>query len=388
MGEQTGNGFLNDRLARALDLRRENGQLRYLQVIDGIDLWSNDYISLARNENLRIALRDWEIEYTGRLGSTGSRSISGQTDLARRLEEELAIFHRAEAGLVFNSGYDANLGFFAAVPQRQDHIVSDELIHASIIDGCRLSYATRHRFRHNDPGDLERTLQKINDKRMAGSQIFVVVETVYSMDGDQAPLRVLVELCERYGAVLVADEAHATGVFGEQGRGLISAHGLENRVFARIHTFGKALGHHGAVILGSSILKQYLINYARSFIFTTGLPPQSLAFVSRAYREIQKPGFDVSSLHHLIKYFKEKIVPPEGTRLIPSDSPIQCLVVPGSHRAAAMAMGLQKKGFCIKAIQHPSVAAGQERLRISLHLHNRETEIDRLAQYLHDFVNQ
>ena len=161
--------------------------------------------------------------------------------------------------MIFNSGYQANIGLFAAVAQKGDTIISDELIHASMIDGIRLSYASRLRFKHNDIKDLEKQLKK------AKGNIFIGIESVYSMDGNLAPLTKMARLAKKYKAHLIVDEAHATGVFGKQGSGLVCALGLEDQVFARMHTFGKALGCHGAIVLGSEILKKYLVNFARPF---------------------------------------------------------------------------------------------------------------------------
>ena len=196
----------------------------------------------------------------------------------------LADFHKAESGLIFNSGYDANLGLFSCIAKKEDTLICDELIHASIIDGCRLSYANRFRFAHNDVEDLEDKL------RRSKGNIFVAVESVYSMDGDMAPLKEIAAVCKKYNASLIVDEAHATGLFGDQGRGLVSQHGLEQEVFARVHTFGKALGCHGAVILGSETLRNYLVNFARSFIFTTALPVHSLIAVKCAYEMLMAEG--------------------------------------------------------------------------------------------------
>lgn len=373
---------VNNKLAQILEKRRERDQLRRLQVLEGIDFCSNDYLGFARSESLQKRWKQELLENQDRLGSTGSRSISGHCPLAASLEADLATFHKAEAALLFNSGYDANLGLFSSLPGRNDHIVTDELIHASIIDGCRLSYATRHRFLHNKVDDLERVLKGIWLNRLPGAQVFVAVESVYSMDGDQAPLAEMVACCEKYEALLIVDEAHATGVFGPQGRGLVAAAGLEEKVWARVHTFGKALGTHGAMVAGPAVLKEYLLNHARSFIFTTALPPHTLTAIRLAYEALRAPGFSANPLFGLISHFKKTIQPPLNTWLIPSDSPIQSLVIPGSSRAADTGRSLIQQGFAVKAIQHPSVAEGKERLRISLHLYNSPLEIDQLAEAL------
>lgn len=385
MNDQDANHLVSDRLSRILEKRKEKDQLRRLQVLEGIDFCSNDYLGFARSETLKKKWKEVMMASDERLGSTGSRSISGHCEQASALESQLADFHGAESGLLFNSGYDANVGLFSSLPIRGDHLVTDELIHASIIDGCRLSYATRHRFKHNDVNDLEQVLKTIQKNRAPGSQVFVVVESIYSMDGDQAPLRDILSCCDRYQALVIVDEAHATGVIGPQGRGFVSGEGLEDRVWARVHTFGKALGCHGAIVVGPKLLKEYLLNHARSFIFTTALPPHALTGIQLAYEVLMAPDFSYAPLTRLIQHFKQTIQAPEGCWLLPSDSPIQSLIIPGSQRAARAGAELVRAGFAVKAIQHPSVAEGRERLRISLHLHNMAMEVDQLAGALRLF---
>lgn len=242
---------------KKLNERKEKGSYRSLfSFEDASDFWSNDYLGLARAP----------LAYPGCSGSTGSRLISGNTALIQMAESRIARFFGSEAALVFNSGYDANLGFFSAVPQKGDTVLYDELIHASVRDGIRLSHAKSYSFRHNDLKDLQRKAEH------ASGTVFIAVESLYSMDGDLAPLPELADWCELHGALLVVDEAHAGGVFGEGGRGLVAAAGLESRCFARLVTFGKAYGMHGGAICGGKLLCEFLINFARSFIYTTALP--------------------------------------------------------------------------------------------------------------------
>jgi len=361
-------------LGQILEQRKQASLYRYLLVQDGlIDFCSNDYLSFARSKKLQEQTKHTLDEMRCYAGSTGSRSISGNTNFAEELEEFLASFHHTEASLLFNSGYDANVGLFSCIAKKGDTIITDELIHASIIDGCRLSYANRFRFQHNDLDDLEKKL------KIAKGNIFVAVESVYSMDGDTAPLREVVAICKRYGANLIVDEAHATGVFG---RGLVQQHGLEADTFARVHTFGKAMGCHGAVVVGSTTLRNYLINFARSFIFTTALPLHSLVSIRVAYEQLLSTEFDVRPLHQLIGSFRENWKDIADTKLIEGCCPIQSLLIPGSERARKIAQQLQGKGFDVRAIIAPSVPQGKERLRISLHLHNTKEEIDQLQTAL------
>lgn len=373
---------IEDKLNEALEKRKRESLFRSLQVNENlIDFCSNDYLSFARSEKIKNELTQILHDLNPLSGSTGSRSISGNTAFAEALEKRIADFHCAKAGLLFNSGYDANVGLFSCIAGKGDTIICDELIHASIIDGCRLSHATRFRFAHNDLEDLEKKLQH------AIGNIFVAVESVYSMDGDCAPLKEIVALCEKYNASLIVDEAHATGVFGKKGEGLVQSLELHTKVFARIHTFGKAMGCHGAIVIGSETLRSYLINFARSFIFTTALPLHSLANIQCAYETLNNEGFENNSLHRLIKQFKENFKTVADTYLISSVSPIQSLIIPGNERARNVSKQLQKKNFDIRAILSPSVPAGKERLRISLHLHNTEEQIDALTKNLYEILS-
>ncbi|WP_338874297.1 8-amino-7-oxononanoate synthase [Spirosoma sp. SC4-14] len=373
---------ITNRLLERLANRQQQGLLRQLRVADNlIDLCSNDYLGFARSADLKTAIQQADLAHaTARTGATGSRLLAGETHLAATIEQELAQFYQTEAALIFNSGYDANLGLLACLPQAGDTLITDELIHASMIDGSRLSYATRHRFRHNDLRDLE---QKLEQSRQSEGQVFVAVESVYSMDGDQAPLIALCDLCDRYGAEMLVDEAHATGVYGPNGEGLVVALGLQNRVLARVHTFGKALGVHGAAVVGPQVLRHYLINFARPFIYTTALPPHSLLAIGSAHQHLQTHGDVQILLHKQIHYFRQCIA-----RELPdsvwtaSESPIQCLIVPGNEQARQVAQQLQQAGFDVRAILSPTVPAGQERLRICIHAFNTIVELDRLTTVL------
>jgi 8-amino-7-oxononanoate synthase len=373
---------INEKLQEILDKRKEESLYRYLQVNEGlVDFCSNDYLSFARSKRIKQEVKYYSAETDYLSGATGSRSISGNTAYAEELEKFIAEFHHAEAGLLFNSGYDANLGLFSCIAKKEDTLICDELIHASIIDGCRLSYANRFRFVHNDVNDLEKKLQH------AKGNIFVAVESVYSMDGDIAPLKEITSLCEQYHANLIVDEAHGTGVFGKKGRGLVNQFGLEKKVFARVHTFGKAIGCHGAMVIGSDVLRNYLINFARSFIFTTALPFHSLVTIRSAYEQLMDDGFNNTYLHELIRHFKDGFGNLGDSFLIESDSPIQSLVIPGNERARRVSRQLQEKGFDVRAILSPSVPAGKERLRISLHLHNTKEQVDQLKQSLNQILS-
>ncbi len=368
-------------LASRLVAREQTGLLRQLRTANGlIDFCSNDYLGFARSPDLRAAIQQADADQADAFtGATGSRLLAGQTTLADEVERELALFYQTESALIFNSGYDANIGLLACLAQSGDTLITDELIHASMIDGARLSYATRHRFRHNDLNDLEAKLRQSDNKDSAG-QMFVAVESVYSMDGDLAPLVDLVDLCEQYGAALIVDEAHATGIYGP---GLVVALGLQERVLARVHTFGKALGVHGAAVVGPSVLRQYLINFARPFVYTTALPPHSLLAIRCAHRHLQSNPNASENLQKRLNHFQrlanDLLVDVKWTN---SPSPIQCLVVPGNDNARLVAAKAQSAGFDVRAILSPTVPIGQERLRICLHAFNTMEEIDQLMTVL------
>lgn len=371
----TPDDFLGARLAD----RRAAGLLRRLTPPTGqIDFCSNDYLGLARADGLRYAI-DVAVATAPDLanGAIGSRLLAGNSALAEQVEAELAHVYQTDAALIFNSGYDANIGLLASLPRRGDTLITDELVHASMIDGARLSHATRHRFRHNDLTDLETNLKN------AQGQIFVAIESVYSMDGDLAPLREIADLCDQYRAALIVDEAHATGVFGPTGTGLVCELDLQDRVFARLHTFGKALGVHGAAVVGSAMLREYLINFARPFVYTTALPPHSLLAIRSAHAYLQANLNPQNDLHQRVSYFRQQIshyLP--DVDWLDSPSPIQGLIVPGNDNAQRVADSVQQAGFDVRAILSPTVPVGCERLRICLHAFNTAAEIDGLLAAL------
>jgi len=363
-------------LAAKLKERTIAGNLRQLTTNRAsVDFFSNDYLGLATTGALAVMMTPSEKNSPG---STGSRLLSGNSILAEELEQTIATFHRAEAALLFNSGYDANIGLLSSIAARDTTILSDELCHASLIDGIRLSVSNhKYKFRHNDLQDLEDKLVRHTQKSTA----IVVVESVYSMDGDTAPLVDLVRLCEKHGAQLIVDEAHATGVVGANGAGAVCAAGLQGSVFARVHTFGKAMGCHGAAVVGSPLLKQYLINFARTFIYTTALPAHSLDAIQSAYKYLSSDGFTNESLHQLIAFFRSRIATySNGWK--DSYTAIQALVVGENERCKKLASTLQRAGLQVNPILHPTVPLGMERLRVCLHTFNSKDEVNLLFEIL------
>ena len=377
-------GSVVDILLERLVTYKQSGLLRQLRIADGlVDFCSNDYLGFARSTELKLAIQKADAEQTrARTGATGSRLLAGQTTLADEVEQEMAQFYKTEAALIFNSGYDANLGLLACLPKSGDTLLTDELIHASMIDGARLSYANRHRFQHNDLNDLEEKLKHTRESQKDG-HIFVAVESVYSMDGDVAPLRELADLCYQYGAALLVDEAHATGLYGPTGEGLVVALGLQERVLARVHTFGKALGVHGAAVVGPAVLRDYLINFARPFIYTTALPPHSLLAIRCAHEYLITNTDNRTLLYQQLAYFQQRKgeLSPK-TIWTNSQSPIQCLLISGNEQARYIAAQAQHIGLDVRAILSPTVPTGQERLRLCIHAFNTTNEIDQLFTVL------
>lgn len=360
---------MNDQfLLKKLNERRTANAFRQLRLTEGmVDFCSNDYLGIARNRLLNAAANCPH-------GSTGSRLLSGNSRLAEETEAMIAAFHDSEAALLFNSGYDANTGLLSCVPQRNDTILYDALCHASIRDGIRLSFADSFAFAHNDMNDLQKKMAH------ATGEIFVVTESVFSMDGDEAPLPEMVSLCERHGCHLIVDEAHATGVIGLRGEGLAQHLQLHHRCFARVHTFGKAPGCHGAAVAGSALLRDYLINFSRQFIYTTALPATSILAIRQSYHLFPGMESERRQLQLLIKAFKESM---EHSRyeLLNSDTPIQAIVIPGNEAVRQVAHSLQERGLDIRPILYPTVPRGRERLRVVLHSFNDIGEVRLIGQY-------
>ena len=369
------------KLSEKLSKREQEHAMRTLSSPEfTVDFYSNDYLGFARSREIFDDVHDFLIrQQTFTNGSTGSRLISGNHKIYAEAESFIADFHNCESALIFNSGYDANVGFFSSVPQRSDVILYDELCHASIRDGIGLSKAKSFKFGHNDLEELEKFTLKFGSEQ---SEIYVVTESVFSMDGDSPNLEELTGICKKHGCRAVIDEAHALGVFGLNGCGLVQQLGLENDIFARVVTFGKGLGCHGAAVLGSKQLRTYLLNFSRSFIYTTALPPHSVATVLSAYKHLQTTtiGYGLSKI--IAHFNQEKNRLSLKPMFVYSKSAIQCAIIPGNEKVKNIAEKLQQQGFGVKAILSPTVPEGQERLRICLHSYNHEAEITELLNHL------
>jgi 8-amino-7-oxononanoate synthase len=364
-------------IQQALVTRETSGLLRELCDIENtIDLCSNDYLGLSRR-----LVRD-PIPEVERIGATGSRLVSGNSRAHEEFERYLAEVHQCEAALVFGSGYEANLGLLSCIADRGDTIIFDDLCHASMRDGIRLSFARSFSFRHSDLDDLRKKIQS------ARGECFIAVESVYSMDGDIAPIVDLCKVAEEYGAHLIVDEAHATGIFGAQGEGLTQSLGLSARVFARVHTFGKALGYKGACVVGSGALRSYLINFARPFIYSTAPDSLSLVLMRRAYDYTREATMERQHVWSLIDQFRGLRSEFPVLEFLDAQSPIQGVVVPGNRAVVEVEHALLGSGYAVRAIRSPTVPAGRERIRICLHAFNSIAEIQASLAIVTECITQ
>jgi 8-amino-7-oxononanoate synthase len=352
----------------------DNAFRKFSSNVGLVDFSSNDYLGFSKEK--RIAERAKELfgkQKEFKNGATGSRLLSGNYELYNQLETYLFQQYGAESALVFNSGYDANLGFFSTVPQKGDVVLYDERCHASIRDGIRLGQAKSYKFKQDDLYDLVQLAKRV--QRNEDCETYVVTESVFSMDGTTPNLSKLADWAVKNTAHLVVDEAHAVGVFGT---GIINQLGLEAMVFARIITFGKTLGAHGAAILGSQDLKHVLINFCRSFIYTTGLPPHTLATILAAHDFLDSEAGKIQreALQQNIDYFKSEIVRQEiDAHFTSSNSSIQVCTIGGNQKTKNLSEILAKKCFDVRPILSPTVPKGQECLRFCIHAFNTKEEI-------------
>ncbi len=363
-------------LVHSIEERKRKGLFRSLKSnYPKTDFSSNDYLGFSKNGLIEQKIKNLEHFSSG---STGSRLISGNSLFVEELEKKIAKFHSAEAALIFNSGYDANVGLLSSIAGKRDLILYDELIHASIHDGIRMGYAKYYKIKHNDIEHLKRLIDRNKD---FVDNIFVVVESVYSMDGDSAKLKELSEICDSKKIFLIVDEAHAVGVFGKNGKGLCNEFGIEEKCFARLYTYGKAMGCHGAAIVGSNALRDFLINFARSFVYSTALPLHSLLMIEAAYGLLNETKQNVR-LKDNISYFNSLIKGDD--KFIQSNSAIHCRLFPGNHNVDIIESQFKKNDMFVKGIKSPTVKEGAERVRICLHAFNTKEEIKKLV----DLINE
>ncbi|EGD34380.1 8-amino-7-oxononanoate synthase [Capnocytophaga sp. oral taxon 338] len=370
-------------LEDALKSRKQINTFRSLSLKNyNTDFYSNDYLGLARNPMVKEYALNLLTSFSWKNGSTGSRLLSGNYDLIENAESVIANYHNAPKGLIFNSGYDANLGIFSSIPQKGDIVLYDQYIHASIRDGLQLSKAQHFKFKHNSLIDLEEKLKKFSNQDIT---LYIATEAVFSMDGDIPDLEAMVILAKKYNAYLIVDEAHSVGVFGEKGEGLCQKLGIEKHILLRLITFGKAMGAHGAIVLADQIVIDYLINFARSFIYTTAPSPGNIATILASYLLLPELE-EKEKLQQNITFFMKKVrefnAINKEVQFICSQSAIQGLIIPGNERVGQLACTLQEKGLGIKPILSPTVPKGEERLRICLHSFNTKKEIEHLFSIL------
>lgn len=374
---------LENRIQHFLDKRISEGNLRSLKSeVAGIDFCSNDYLGLSRSawiqQQVKEAYQNYQVL---KKSATGSRLLTGNSSLFEETEEEIASFHHGETALLFNSGFDANVALVSTLARPEDIIYYDEYCHASILTGIKLSGATAIPFRHNDISHLKEVFSE-----QQNGITYCIAESIYSMEGDKCPLKELVVFCEEKSIYLFLDEAHALGVVGEKGRGLAAKEGVEDKIFARVYTYGKALGAHGAAIVGSKNLRQYLINFAKPFIYSTALDVHAILSIKWGYKFLYNFDKQINRLNYLNQLFYEILTINYPSFTVFGEGPIFGILSPKNQEAKRIATSLQRDGFDIRPILYPTVPKGLERLRFILHSYNEETEIvhflDKLKLYL------
>jgi 8-amino-7-oxononanoate synthase len=366
---------LRRRVARELDSLRHESQYRSLEIARGINLCSNDYLGLSTDPRLKAAVIG-SIKLSTAVGATGSRLLSGNSPEWEHLEKEFAEFAGTQAALYFGSGYAANVGLLSSLLKPGDLVFSDALNHASLIDGMRLSGATKIIYPHRDLAVLETRLHETASS--TGAKI-IVTESLFSMEGDVAPIAALFALARRHGAEVVIDEAHATGVIGSQGRGITADLGLSPEALAIVHTCGKALASAGGFVCGSENLKNYLVNRARTFIFSTAVPPYFAGQIRAALELAKNAEPERAYLRALSDTLRDGLKA-NGVDCGSSSSQIIPVIFGTNAMALHVAEMLQQEGFAVKAIRPPTVPAGTSRIRISLTAKITSEDVRRLVE--------
>ena len=358
---------------------RKAGKI-YIDGAEYFDFSSNDYLGLAEHP----ALKDAAVKAIEKFGtsSSASRLLSGDLQITHQLEEKVANLKGKESALVFNSGYQANTGIISALYKTGDAVFCDKFSHASIIDAIALSGARLYRFGHNDSEHLEKLLKKTDNKF---KNRLIVTESIFSMDGDRAPLKALVKLKEKYNCQIMVDEAHATGIFAKNGSGVVTEENLADKIDLIMGTFGKALGSFGAYLACSEQIKQYLINTCRSFIYSTALPPCVIATNIAALDLLEKEPFRRKELLENAAYFRSKLAEKKLKTI--GQSQIVPLIEPDSKKLLELSERLKEKGFWALPIRPPTVPAGFERLRFSLSYSHSSDVLNELLQEIYRVYN-
>ena len=366
-----------DFMKSKLDERKSVVAFRLLKKRgEQIDFFSNDYLGIASKD---FSIQPEPLNQHQRNGSTGSRLLAGHSEEAEMLEDWIREAFNADAALVFNSGFDANLGLLSTLPGRNDTVFYDSLVHASLREGIRLSPCNAYSFKHNDPEDLRKK------SSLAKGIVYVVVETVYSMDGDEPDLSAFITVCKEFGWHLVVDEAHGLGIRGDSGKGASFSFAGSADIFARVLTFGKAAGFHGAAVLGSQVLIDYLINFCRPFIYSTALPPSDYVKLQLMLSNMLSASQERKQLSMLVDQFRLWQLNQSKFKFVSSHSPIQNLIVPGNVEVTQLSNYLQANGYDVRPIKSPTVPVGAERLRIILHSFNTTAELDGMISHLENY---
>jgi len=355
--------------------KRKQGLFRSLSQTFDVDFSSNDYLGLANHFEVAKAAADAYVKYGA--GSKGSRLLGGNHKVFEETESWLANWKGTEAALIFNNGYSANLGVISSLCDSKTHLFCDRLNHASMLDGYAIGGGKLHRFKHNNPADLEKALQGVD----AESFKLIAVEAVYSMEGDIAPLKEYAVLAERYGALLYVDEAHSDGILGPDGKGLVARLGLESKVHLSLTTFGKAYGTMGACVFGSKLLIDYLICNARSFIYSTAISPGAVVAMQKAVEISTKESFRRESVLKMSAAFRQKIAK-AGINCLQSETQIVPVVFGTVEKAQKCRDFLLEKGFYAPCIRPPTVPNGTARLRINMSFAHKTSDVEGLAEAL------
>ena len=363
------------RLAQELSRLKEEFRHRSLSLPRGIDFTSNDYLGLANHPALRRAVVD-TLDAGAPAGSAGSRLLRGHHPEHAELEAFAAAFFGAERALYFSTGFLANFALFTTLPHRRDAIVFDELVHASVKEGVHAAHASHIKVPHNDVGAFEDAI--VRARHSGARDVWIAVESVYSMDGDIAPVSALHQLAHAHDAVLIVDEAHASGIFGDNGRGFTEGR-YDERLIA-LHTCGKALGVAGGLLVGPAVVMEYLINASRPFIYSTAPPPYVAAAVRRALRLVDEEPWRRDRLRQLSSFASRRLAEAVGGAVSPSRTQIIPVILGEETRALAAAEALRRAGFDVRAIRPPTVGPGTSRLRVSISVDRTEDEIEALAR--------
>jgi 8-amino-7-oxononanoate synthase len=369
---------VEERLRTELIALEQKQRKRDFRISDSVDFTSNDYLGLTKSPAVRErAIKDLQSGMP--LGSGGSRLLRGNHIWHEHAEKDFAEFEDVESALFFSSGYSANMAVLTAIPTRRDLILYDTMVHASIKEGIHSSLAAKKSFEHNSVEFLRKAALSVKDV----GDIYVVVESLYSMDGDEAPLEEIAEVCNELGLYLIVDEAHATGLYGKHGRGLIDEKKVRDKILLSIHPCGKALAAAGAFICSSAIIKSYLINKARTMIFTTALPPIVPATISEVLREIKRNPSLITTVHRNANYVRKKLQSNLKKWIVPEGrSPIIPLIVGDDKIACAVGDEMHKLGADIRPIRPPTVAEGTARFRITVNALHEQDELDLLCDGL------